>query len=681
MEAFSPKDSSILSSPYSSPNLSALLKIKIISWSQETGLPVTVRVRVADRSFNLHKFPLTSKSGYFKKQLQDWQEVDLPSNFPGGSETFEMIALFIYGSSTFIDPFNVASLRCASHILEMNESEGGPNNLCERTDLYLNQVVLQSWDDTLIVLQKCQSLLPWAEELLIVSRCIESLAFMACMEILDPERKRKKPIVCLEHLANKPWNNKVLKQIIANDQDHVWIKDLIALPFGFFTRIIGSLRRQGMKEKYVSPIIVFYATKWVNSKRTRQFWECLCDNVDEDDNTSRVHDANKVLDTLTGILDMLLVGVNSNKLIPVGFYFELLTRCLELGGTNYEGKERLQHQIVHLLPLAHVQDFLLPRHPIESISYSVEVGVMETIFSTYVSSNYIQVDHMTLPTGNAIVGELWDSYISLIAHDSVMTSEKFISLVELVPLSYRKNHDHLYTAINTFIKAHPQLSQEEKTSVCKYLNCQKLSQEVCVEAVQNEFMPLRLIVQALFVQQLNTQHAFKECSESFRFTYSKEFSSSLSSSKCLNSKSQNLGDIFEDESIINKPLNCLLASDSTLQIDQEDELNVARKEYESTSFRLQNLEQELLSIKKSIHSKKLGKEIEQGCQKTRPNYGFEGRSFSKRRNISVGQVSSCIGSVNFSSQRKYAGRLLKIFRKVSLFGRAKLIKRHSVSGS
>ena len=232
-----------------------------------------------------------------------------------------------------------------------------------------------------------------------------------------------------------------------------------------------------------------------------------------------------------------------------------------------------------------------------------------------------------------------------------------------------------------FVQAHPQLSQEEKTSVCKYLNCQKLSQEVCVEAVQNEFMPLRLIVQALFVQQLNTQHAFKECSESFRFTYSKEFSSSLSSSKCLNSKSQNLGDIFEDESIINKPLNCLLASDSTLQIDQEDELNVARKEYESTSFRLQNLEQELLSIKKSIHSKKLGKEIEQGCQKTRPNYGFEGRSFSKRRNISVGQVSSCIGSVNFSSQRKYAGRLLKIFRKVSLFGRAKLIKRHSVSGS
>lgn len=89
-----------------------------------------------------------------------------------------MISLFVYGSSTLVDPFNVASLRCAAEFLEMTE-EYTSGNLCERFDIYLNQVVLQSWEDTLIVLQKCQSLDPWAEELLIVSRCIESLAFMA----------------------------------------------------------------------------------------------------------------------------------------------------------------------------------------------------------------------------------------------------------------------------------------------------------------------------------------------------------------------------------------------------------------------------------------------------------------------------------------------------------------------
>lgn len=361
-----------------------------------------------------------------------------------------MIALFIYGSSTFIDPFNVASLRCAAEFLEMTEANSS-GNLCERTDLYLNQVVLQSWDDTLIVLQKCQTLLPWSEELLIVSRCIESLAFMSCMEILDPERKRKKPIVSLEALASQPWNNKLLKDI-ANDQDHVWIKDLIALPFGFFKRIIGSLRRQGMKEKYVSPIIVFYANKCVLSKKTRQFWECLCDKDDNDDTNVHNNTTNdeKVSGLLQGIVDLLQVGVKISRVIPVGFYFALLAKSLELGGTSNERKEKLQEQIVHLLPLAHVEDFLLPK-PRECVSTSMEVSVMESIFSSYVSSN-VGLMEQTPPTGNAIVAELWDSYLSLIAHDPNMTPKKFMNFLEIVPLSYRNNHDHLYAAMNTYIQ-------------------------------------------------------------------------------------------------------------------------------------------------------------------------------------------------------------------------------------
>lgn len=670
MEALSPKDSSVLSSPYSSPNLSALLKIRIISWSQETGLPVTVRVRVADKSFNLHEFPLIAKSGYFKRELSEWQEVELPSNFPGGSETFEMIALFIYGSSTFIDPFNIASLRCAAEFLEMTEAYVSCN-LCERTDLYLNQVVLQSWDDTLIVLQKCQLLLPLSEHLLIISRCIETLAFMACMEILDPERKRDTKISSLELLDTQPWSSQVLnlKQIISQQ---LWIKDLIALPFGFFKRVVGSLRRQGMKEKYVGPIIVFYANKWVLSKKTRQFWECLCDDNGDDNSTENDTES----ETLQGILDLLPNGEKGSRVIPVGFYFALLGRSFDLGGTS-EGRARLQEKIVPILPLAHVEDFLLPKKVNESRTSSVEVATMESIFSSYVSSN--METEQRVSTGNTIVAELWDMYLSRVAHDPSMEPKRFIHLIEIVPVSYRVSHNHLYKAMNTYLQAHRDLSQEEKTWVCKYLNSQKLSQEVCVEAVQNELMPLRLIVQALFVQQLNTQQAFRECSESFRFAYSGEFSGSLISSTRLypNSKSQNLGDspFMDDDGgiMINKPpLSSLLEKDQILQGS-----DMAKKqEYESASFRIQNLEKELLSLKKSL------KETEQGsamAAKIRP-YGLEGRSFSKRRNA-LGQVTGCIGSVNFASQRKHAGRLLKIFRRISLFGRSKPKRRPSVSGS
>ncbi|XP_057955032.1 BTB/POZ domain-containing protein At5g48130 isoform X2 [Malania oleifera] len=620
MEVASLKDSSLLSSPFSSPNVGALLKIKIISWSQETGLPVSIEVRVADKTFNLHKYPLFSKSGYFRKRLNESTELELPQSFPGGPDTFGMIALFIYGSSTLIDPFNVAALRCAAEFLEMTE-EYCPGNLCDRFDLYLNQVVLQSWDDTIIVLQKCQTLLPLAEELLIVSRCIESLAFMACMEILDPERRRDRPVVTVEALAHQTWSCETVKEIVSHD---LWIKDLIALPFGFFKRIIKSLRRQGMKEKYVSPIVVFYANKWALSNKT-------------------------LSSILQGILDLLRLGEKASRVIPVGFYFALLSRCLEVN-LRSDTKTKLQDQIASLLHFARVEDFLLPRSTIDSISSSIELTTMESIFSTYVSYS-MEINH-TSSVNNSIVAELWDAYLSQIAPDPEMAPRRFLNLIETVPISSRQNHDHLYKAINTFLQAHQNVSQEEKGLVCKNLNCQKLSQETCIEAVQNELMPLRLIVQALFVQQMNTHKAFKECSDSFRYAHCGEFSGSLSSSRCPNSKSQNFGDSpYMDGESNSRPFGFLLQKDHAMQRSE-----LSRKDFESTSFRIQNLEQELMSLKRTLHLKHQN--------------SLEGKALSRKRNP-LGQVTACIGSVNFTTQRKYANGLLKVFRKIALFGRGK----------
>ncbi|XP_062107232.1 BTB/POZ domain-containing protein At5g48130 [Humulus lupulus] len=655
MEVASSKDTSLSSSPFSSPNVGALLKIRVISWSQETGLPVTVRVRVGDKIFNLHKHPLYSKSGYFKKILNDSTEIELPEDFPGGPGSFEMIALFIYGSSTLVDPFNVAALRCAAEYLEMTE-EYCHGNLCERFDLYMNQVVLQSWDDTLIVLQKCQTLLPWSEELLIVSRCIESLAFMACMEILDPERRRDRPVVTLEALASQSWSCETMKEIVSQE---LWIKDLIALQFGFFKRIIGSLRRQGMKERYVSPIIVFYANKWVLSKKTHKFWENSGEKFVDNNMNHRV----SII--LQGIIDLLRMREKASRAIPVGFYLALLSRSLEVG-LKEDSKAKLHEKIVSLLRFAQVGDFLVP-HPHsgkESLSSSVELVTMESIISRYVSLN-LDSDH-TPSASNSIVAELWDSYLSLhIAPDPDLRPKRFMELIERVPILYRQNHDQLYRAMNTFLQAHPNVSQDEKGAVCKYLSCQKLSQEACIEAVQNELMPLRLIVQALFVQQLNTHQAFKECSDSFRYVHCGEYSGSLSSSRCQYSRSLHPGDspFTEGAEPTSRPLSLLLQKEATGP-------EFSRVEFESTSFRIQNLEQELVSLKKSLHSTK---------QQSLKPFGKDDRTLSKKMNP-LGQVTSCIGSVNFASQRKYASRLLKIIRRITLFSSRRTKRKPGTTG-
>lgn len=345
---------------------------------------------------------------------EDSTEIVMPPEFPGGPDTFEMILLFVYGSTTLIDPFNVANLRCAAEFLEMTE-DNCSNNLCDRFDRYMNQVVLQNWDDTLIVLQKCQALLPLAEELLIVSRCIESLAFMSCMEILDPERRRDHPVVTSEALSSdqRPWSSDQVKEILRQE---LWIKDLIALPFNFFKRIIGSLRRQGMREKYVSPLIIFYATKWLLSKKT-------------DDKV------------LQGILDLLTLGDKASKLIPVGFYFALLSKSLEVGLRS----DKLHDQIASMLHLVDLRDLM---------SSSIDLSIVERIVSMYVaSSDMDDASHVACAlSNNAAVGALWDGYLCNVAVYPEMEPDRFMTLIEMVPMAYRHSHDNLYKAVNAFLQ-------------------------------------------------------------------------------------------------------------------------------------------------------------------------------------------------------------------------------------
>lgn len=65
--------------------------------SQETGFLVGVRVRIAERSFHLHKVRLRCNSGYSKEKLKDetTNEVELPPDFPGGAEAFELTAVLM----------------------------------------------------------------------------------------------------------------------------------------------------------------------------------------------------------------------------------------------------------------------------------------------------------------------------------------------------------------------------------------------------------------------------------------------------------------------------------------------------------------------------------------------------------------------------------------------------------
>jgi hypothetical protein len=124
------------------------------------------------------------------------------------------------------------------------------------------QVALQGWEDTLTVLHHCESLSPHAEQLHIVSRCIDSLAFLACTELLDPVERGNRPEG--RSVDGRFWNDlSASTRDLSSSCHDWWMPDLIQLPHHLFFRSIVAIRRQGMQEKYVGQVLVKFADRWI----------------------------------------------------------------------------------------------------------------------------------------------------------------------------------------------------------------------------------------------------------------------------------------------------------------------------------------------------------------------------------------------------------------------------------
>lgn len=158
-------------------------------------------------------------------------------SFPGGSETFETILKFCYGLPIDFNSDNVAALRCASEFLEMTE-ELEDGNLISKTEAFLTFVVLSSWKDTVTVLKSCENLSPWAENIQIVRRCCDSLAWKAS--------------------KNEPTGEDT-----ASIQDSWWFDDMATFRIDHFMRIISAIRAKGIKSETIGKCIMQYAKKWL----------------------------------------------------------------------------------------------------------------------------------------------------------------------------------------------------------------------------------------------------------------------------------------------------------------------------------------------------------------------------------------------------------------------------------
>ncbi|KAL2493412.1 Phototropic-responsive NPH3 family protein [Abeliophyllum distichum] len=113
------------------------------------------------------------------------------------------------------------------------------------------------------------------------------------------------------------------------------------------------------------------------------------------------------------------------------------------------------------------------------------------------------------------VAKLVDCYLAEAAIDSNLTLSEFFALASVPPSHARAMDDGLYRAIDTYLKAHPGVSKQDRYRLCKLIDSRKLSPEASLHAAQNERLPVRAVVQVLFSEQNKLNKQILDFSGSF----------------------------------------------------------------------------------------------------------------------------------------------------------------------
>lgn len=500
------------------------------AWFCTTGLPsdVVFEVHVHDMTFHLHKFPLMSKSLKIHRMLGE-QEDQRPTrgrrrrrrqvrssdgdddgaaeteieeeeaepeqqqqvrtegegdgqkyciafpDFPGGPGTFEAAAKFCYGVRVDLTPWNVAPLRCAAEYLEMTEDHA-EDNLAARAEAYLDQAVLRHPGDATKALKSCEELLPLAEDLGIVSRCVEAIAARS------------------------------------SSASRSWFDDLAVLGLRMYKRVMAAMAARGdVRAEARESCLVSYARGTIpglsRSMRRRLASAPVSSEVEQKE-------------LLEAVVASLPADKCSGRVVTAKFLFALL-RTAHILRASDAARAALERKAATQLQQAALEDVLIPSYSgtaetlydVDCVQRIVRYFLAEEELGGEASSSAAieEEEAVAVARPSAVVmvqvGKLVDNYLAEVASDANLKPAKFCELALSLPDHARIYDDGVYRAVDIYLKAHPRLTAEERDRVVGVVDCRKLTVEACTHAAQNERLPLRAVLQVLFFEQLQLRRA------------------------------------------------------------------------------------------------------------------------------------------------------------------------------
>uniref|UniRef100_A0A7N0UXD7 Phototropic-responsive NPH3 family protein n=1 Tax=Kalanchoe fedtschenkoi TaxID=63787 RepID=A0A7N0UXD7_KALFE len=457
----------------------------------DCAVPSDLIVHINNTSYHLHQYALLPKCGVLQEIFVDGGDSSSLSielhDVPGGEEAFELCAKFCYGIQIRLSAENFVLAYCAAKFLRMTEVQE-KGNLILKLESFFESCVLEGWKDSIVALKSTLKVPDSSEQLGLTGRFIDSIVD----KILVPPPK----VMWSFTYSRSGYERR--QQAVPMDW---WTEDLSCLDAELFRSVIVSVRSTSiLLPQLIGEALHVYAS-----------CNLLPKTASTKSPQSSTSGANLSFEAKKQMLESIasLIPLDRGS-VSVRFLLRLLSLAHQLEMSS-STKTELTRRCSAQLGDATVDDLLLvSSSSTDQDFYDIEpvkavLGNYLTLYRRLLASH--PEDKTKVSGSFQKVGKLIDSLLQIVASDVSLPVSDFISLAKLLPKIARPDHDELYKAINIYLKEHPNLPKPDKKSLCSILDCERLSHEVAAQAVKNDLLPLRTVVQVLFFEQERASRA------------------------------------------------------------------------------------------------------------------------------------------------------------------------------
>ncbi|KNA05355.1 hypothetical protein SOVF_191140 [Spinacia oleracea] len=354
-----------------------------------------------------------------------------------------------------------------------------PNNLLNNAISFLKQKILPSWNQIIRSLRASRGpTFQQAVEIGLLDCCIEALT----AHVLSDPTILAQPIMVSNNNNNnnRPMRNSnvTTRRKLFGEGDHsnasssdteTSLEDLTSLPVKMYKPIVEAMAQRQVPQENIAGSLVQYLNK-------------------HGDDSEAIEVIERLLPTST------TCTTNTNYLLyPYTLLFEMHSLAISLKASA-ECVAFLEDRIGKELYRATAEDLLALDLDIESLR-----RILKGFYG-----NFSDPDPDL--SGLVAVAELMEEYLLEVAKEREMDARSFTEVAEMACSTsnvgtYRCS-DGIYRAVDAYLDKHMELSESEREEVCRVLDFQKMSSQACNHAALNRRLPLRVVVQVLFVSQL-----------------------------------------------------------------------------------------------------------------------------------------------------------------------------------